>query len=90
MGIEVPIIPGIKPIMTQQHLQLLPQTFHLDMPQDLVDAVENCKTNKDVRQVGVEFCIAQCRELLDQNVPALHFYSMGKSDNIYDIAKAIF
>ena len=90
IGITVPIIPGIKPIATKSHLQLLPQTFHLDMPQDLVDAVENCKTNKDVRQVGVEFCIEQCRELLAHDVPVLHFYSMGKSDNIYDIAKAIF
>ncbi|BAO54396.1 methylenetetrahydrofolate reductase [NAD(P)H] [Nonlabens marinus] len=90
IGITVPIIPGIKPIATKRHLQLLPQTFHLDIPQDLVDAVENCKTNKDVRQVGVEFCIEQCRELLAHNVPVLHFYSMGKSDNIYDIAKAIF
>jgi methylenetetrahydrofolate reductase (NADPH) len=90
IGIMVPIIPGIKPVSTKKHLQLLPQTFHLDMPQDLVDAVENCSSNKDVRQVGVEFCIEQCRELLENNVPVLHFYSMGKSDNIYDIAKAIF
>ncbi|AZQ43557.1 methylenetetrahydrofolate reductase [NAD(P)H] [Nonlabens ponticola] len=89
-GIEVPIIPGIKPIATKRHLQLLPQTFHLDMPQELVEAVENCKNNKDVRQVGVEFCIEQCRELLEHDVPVLHFYSMGKSDNIYDIARAIF
>lgn len=90
MGIDVPIIPGIKPIATQEHLQLLPQTFHLDIPENLVEAVENCKSNKDVRQVGVEFCIEQCRELLANDVPVLHFYSMGKSDNIYDIAKAIF
>lgn len=90
MGINVPIIPGIKPIATKQHLQLLPQTFHLDMPEDLVEAVQNCKSNKDVRQVGVEFCIAQCRELIAHNVPVLHFYSMGKSDNIRDIASAIF
>lgn len=90
MGINVPIIPGIKPIATKQHLQLLPQTFHLDMPEDLVEAVQNCKSNKDVRQVGVEFCIAQCRELIEHNVPVLHFYSMGKSDNIRDIASAIF
>lgn len=90
MGINVPIIPGIKPIATKQHLQLLPQTFHLDMPEDLVEAVQNCKSNKDVRQVGVEFCIAQCRELIANNVPVLHFYSMGKSDNIRDIASAIF
>ncbi len=90
IGIHIPIIPGIKPIATKKHLHLLPQTFHLDIPHELVTAVENCKTNKDVRKVGVEFCIAQCKELIDYGVPVLHFYSMGKSDNIYDIAQAIF
>ncbi|WP_124979472.1 methylenetetrahydrofolate reductase [NAD(P)H] [Nonlabens xiamenensis] len=90
MGIEVPIIPGIKPLATKNHLKLLPQTFHLDLPEDLVQAVEACKDNKAVRQVGVEFCIAQCKELMAHGVPVLHFYSMGKSDNIEAIAKAIF
>ncbi len=90
IGIDVPIIPGIKPIATKKHLHLLPQTFHLDIPHELVTAVENCKDNKDVRKVGIEFCIAQCKELIDYGVPVLHFYSMGKSDNIYDIAREIF
>ncbi|MEM9142992.1 MAG: methylenetetrahydrofolate reductase [NAD(P)H] [Bacteroidota bacterium] len=90
MGITVPLIPGIKPIAVKRHLNLLPQVFKIDLPQDLVDAVEACKTNTEVRRVGVEWCIAQSRELKAAGVPVLHYYSMGKSDNIKAIAKAIF
>ncbi len=90
MGITIPIIPGIKPIATRKHLNLLPQTFNLDLPENLVDAVESCKDNKAVRQVGVEFAIQQCRELLDHGAPVLHFYSMGKSDNIKAVAQELF
>lgn len=90
MGIDVPIIPGIKPIAIKKHLQLLPQVFRIDLPQDLVDAVEACKNNKEVRQVGVDWAIAQSKELKAAGVPVLHFYSMGKSSNIKAIAEAIF
>ena len=90
MGIDVPIIPGIKPIAVKRHLQLLPQVFRVDIPQDLVDAVEACKTNKEVRQVGVEWCIEQSKELKEAGVPVLHYYSMGKSDNIKAVAKEVF
>lgn len=90
MGITVPIIPGIKPIAVKRHLQLLPQVFRVDIPQDLVDAVEICKTNKEVRQVGVEWCIQQSKELKEAGAPVLHFYSMGKSDNIRAIAREVF
>ncbi|MEN1783713.1 MAG: methylenetetrahydrofolate reductase [NAD(P)H] [Bacteroidota bacterium] len=90
MGIEVPIIPGIKPIAVKKHLQLLPQVFRVDIPETLIDAVEACKTNKEVRQVGVEWCIEQSKELREAGVPVLHYYSMGKSDNIKAIAKALF
>ncbi|WP_203257677.1 methylenetetrahydrofolate reductase [NAD(P)H] [Hyunsoonleella ulvae] len=90
MGIDVPIIPGIKPIAVKRHLQLLPQVFKIDLPQDLIDAVEDCKDNKAVRQVGIEFAIQQSKELLDFGVPVLHYYSMGKSDNVHAIAKALF
>lgn len=89
-GINVPIIPGIKPIATKRHLQLLPQVFKIDLPQDLIDAVEDCKDNKAVRQVGVEWAIQQSKELLQAGVPVLHYYSMGKSDNIKGIASAVF
>ncbi len=89
-GIKVPIIPGIKPVAVKRHLQLLPQVFKLDMPDELVQAVEKCKTNKEVREVGVEFAIQQSKELMEYGVPVLHYYSMGKSDNIKKIASAIF
>jgi methylenetetrahydrofolate reductase (NADPH) len=90
IGIDVPIIPGIKPIAVKRHLQLLPQVFKIDLPQDLIDAVEACKDNKAVRQVGIEFAIQQSKELLDFGVPVLHYYSMGKSDNIKAVAEALF
>lgn len=90
MGIEVPIIPGIKPIATKKHLQLLPQVFKIDIPEELITEVLKCKDNKQVRQVGVEWAIKQCRELMDFGVPVLHFYSMGKSDNILNIGREIF
>ncbi|WP_224488859.1 methylenetetrahydrofolate reductase [NAD(P)H] [Robertkochia flava] len=90
MGITVPIIPGIKPIAVKKHLQLLPQVFKIDLPEDLIAEVEKCKDNKDVRQVGVEWCIQQSRELKEAGVPVLHYYSMGKSDNIKAIARALF
>ncbi|WP_047548030.1 methylenetetrahydrofolate reductase [NAD(P)H] [Psychroserpens sp. Hel_I_66] len=89
-GINVPIIPGIKPIAVKKHLQLLPQVFKIDLPQDLINAIENCSNNKNVRQVGVEWTIHQSKELLDAGVPVLHYYSMGKSDNIEAIASALF
>ena len=90
MGITVPIIPGIKPIAVKKHLQILPQVFKIDLPEELISEVEKCSTNKEVRQVGVEWCIQQSRELKEAGVPVLHYYSMGKSDNIKDIASALF
>lgn len=89
-GITVPIIPGVKPIATKKHLSILPHFFHVDLPDDLVTAVEACKDNKEVRQVGVEWAINQCKELKKAGVPVLHFYSMGKVDNIEAIAKEVF
>ena len=90
MGIDVPIIPGIKPLAIKRHLQLLPQVFRLDIPENLITAVEKCKTNFDVRKVGIEFAVEQSKELLAAGVPVLHYYSMGKSDNIHAIASELF
>jgi len=90
LGINVPIIPGIKPIAVKRHLQLLPQVFRVDIPQELIEAVEACTSNQEVRQVGVEWAIQQSKELKAAGVPVLHYYSMGKSDNIKDIAKEVF
>jgi methylenetetrahydrofolate reductase (NADPH) len=90
IGITVPIIPGIKPIAVKRHLQLLPQVFRIDLPQELIDEVDKCKNNKEVRALGIEWAIAQSNELKAAGVPVLHYYSMGKSDNIREIAKAVF
>lgn len=90
IGIKIPIIPGIKPLATSKHLQILPHVFSLDIPQALIEAVSSCKDDKSVRNIGVEWAIEQTKGLLDANVPVIHFYSMGKSDNIKNIAKHFF
>lgn len=89
-GISVPIIPGIKPISTIASLKTLPQTFSIDIPNDLVTAVEKCDNNDQARQVGIEWAIMQSRELIRAGAPALHLYTMGRSDNICKIAKEVF
>ena len=90
MGITIPIIPGIKPLAIQKHLQLLPQVFKIDLPEALIKEVNGCNSNAQIRQVGVEWAIQQSKELLDFAVPVLHYYSMGKSDNIKAIASQLF
>lgn len=90
VGINVPIIPGLKPLSTKKQLGILPKIFYLHMPQDLVTAVEGCENDAQAKQVGIEWCTQQCRELMDFGVPVLHFYTMGKSDNIYKIASNLF
>ncbi len=89
-GITVPIVPGLKPLVTKRQLSILPQIFHVDIPDTLAIEVLKCKDNAEVRQVGIEWCIQQSKELKDAGVPVLHYYSMGKSKNIYEIASAIF
>jgi methylenetetrahydrofolate reductase (NADPH) len=90
IGITVPIIPGIKPVSIKKHMNLLPQTFKVDIPQELSREVEKCKTNQDVRQVGIEWAISQSKELIAGGVPIIHFFTMGRADNIRKIAEAIF
>jgi len=90
IGITIPIIPGIKPIAVQRHLQILPQIFRIDLPEDLIDAVDKCKNNAEIKQVGIEWAIQQSLELKAAGVPFLHYYSMGKSENIRQIASQVF
>ena len=90
IGITVPIIPGIKPIAIQKHMNVLPQIFRVELPDELVKEVDKCSSNKDVRQVGIEWAIQQSKELIKAGVPVVHFYSMGKSDNIKAIASEVF
>ena len=89
-GIEVPIIPGLKPIATKKQLNLIPHRFHVDLPQDLILEIIKCDDNSQVRQVGIEWCIAQSKELQKAGIPVLHYYSMGKSSNVKKVAEAVF
>ena len=89
-GITVPIVPGLKPLSTKRQLSILPQIFHVDIPDELAIQAIKCKDNAQVKQLGIEWCIQQSKELRDAGVPVLHYYSMGKSQNIYEIASAIF
>ena len=90
VGINVPIIPGIKPITTKTQNSVLPTVFYIDIPEELGDEVEKCKDNKAVKELGIEWAVKQSKELMKAGVPTLHFYSMGKSDPIYRIAKELF
>ena len=90
MGITIPIIPGIKPIAVKKHMQLLPQVFRVDLPEDLISAIEKSTSAAEVKAVGIEWAIQQSLELKQAGVPVLHYYSMGKSENIRQIAKAVF
>lgn len=88
-GINVPIIPGLKPINTMKEINILPQVFNIDIPDDLVKAVQQCKSNEDAFQVGIEWGIQQSKELIKFGVPVLHYFTVGISENIRQIAKAV-
>lgn len=89
-GITVPIIAGLKPVSALNDINLLPQTFHIDMPHDLVLALKKCKTDNDAREVGIEWAAMQSKELIKEQVPGIHYYTLGRSDNIARIVKAAF
>jgi len=89
-GIDIPIIPGLKPFATKSQLNIIPHRFHVDLPEALIIEVLKCKNNKQVRELGVEWCIYQSKELKKAEVPVLHYYSMGKSDNIVAVASELF
>jgi methylenetetrahydrofolate reductase (NADPH) len=88
-GINIPIIPGLKPITTKKQLSVLPRTFHVDIPTDLSNEILKCKTDADVEKVGVEWLVQQSRELVKHGVPVLHYYTLGKSKSIVDIVKQV-
>ena len=90
-GITVPIIPGLKPLSTARQVSLLPESFSLDIPIELTQEIEKAKNDKAaVYRIGTEWCAMQCKDLLKNGVPAVHFYTMGKSDNITDILRECF
>ena len=89
-GITVPIIPGLKPIATKKQLNLIPHRFSLELPDDLIMAVVKAKDNDAVKQIGIEWCTQQSKELIAAGIPVLHYYSMGKAENVKAIAREIF
>ena len=89
-GINVPIIPGIKPFKKLSQLSMVPKTFKVDLPEDLVKEVLKCKNDKEAELVGIEWCAAQCKELMAHGVPSIHFYSIGAVDSIKEVAKIIY
>lgn len=90
LGITVPIVPGIKLLTTKRQLSLLPTYFHTDIPDDLVKEAEKCTDNAGVAQVGIEWGIQQCKELMAHGAPCLHFYTMGRGRGTREVAEAIY
>jgi methylenetetrahydrofolate reductase (NADPH) len=89
-GITIPIIPGLKPLTTKKQLTVLPKVFHIDIPEDLVQAVENCKDDKAVKQVGIDWAVQQSKALKAAKVPVLHYYTMGLGEVTKSIASEVF
>ncbi len=89
-GINVPIIPGIKPLYRKQQLTVLPKVFRTDIPEALASQIRDCKSDAEAKEIGIEWGIKQCEELLERGVPGIHFYTMGISDGVARIAEKIF
>ena len=89
-GITVPVIPGLKPISSQRQIDLLPRSFHIDIPQTLVCELNKAKTIDSAYQIGIEWAIEQSRDLLAHGVSAIHYYTMAKTDNVRKIVKSVF
>lgn len=89
-GITIPIIPGLKPIASLKHLDMLPRTFHIDLPEELKRELARCDTNEKAKEVGIEWTVRQSRELKAAGVPAIHYYTMSRSENICSILKQVF
>ena len=89
-GITVPIIPGIKPLTKLSQLTALPKTFNVDLPEEITSEIIKCKTDADVECLGIEWGIRQCKELIEKKVPSIHFYSMGATNSIRQIAEQIY
>jgi methylenetetrahydrofolate reductase (NADPH) len=90
IGIHVPIIPGLKPLATERQLDILPEIFHLEIPSEFVSEARKCANNAAIKQLGIEWAVQQGKELIQAGVPALHFYTMSKSDSVRAIAEKLF
>ena len=89
-GIQVPIIPGIKPVVFKNQLTVLPKIFRSDIPEPFASELRKCNTDEEAREVGVDWCINQCKDLVAHGVPSLHFYTMMATDSVYRVAKEIY
>lgn len=89
-GIDVPIIPGIKPFRKLSQLNMVPKTFKIDLPQELASEAVKCQTDEEACALGTEWCIHQCRELMAHGVPSIHFYTVGAAESVREVAKAIY
>ena len=89
-GINIPIIPGIKPFRKQSQLSVIPKTFKVDIPQELALEALKCSTEQETERLGIEWCIQQCKELIQHGVPSIHFYSVGAVESIKEVAKVIY
>jgi methylenetetrahydrofolate reductase (NADPH) len=89
-GITVPIIPGIKPVVFKNQLTVLPQVFRSEIPEDFAKELRKCKDDEASKQVGIEWSIQQCKELIGSGAPSLHFYTLMATDSVRQIAKAIY
>ena len=89
-GVTIPIIPGIKPLRKLSQLMVIPKTFKVDLPEELANEALRCQTDEDVKHLGIEWGVKQCKELMDAQVPSLHFYALGAADSVREIAKRIY
>ena len=89
IGIEAPIVPGLKPITSKKQLNIIPRTFHVDIPEELSSEILKCKTDKEVEEVGTEWLLHQSKELKAANVPVLHYYTLGKPNVIANVVKGV-
>lgn len=89
-GITVPIIPGIKPVVFKSQLTVLPKIFRSDIPEPFASELRKCQTDEEVKEVGIEWCTSQCKDLIAHGVPSLHFYTMMATDSDYKVAKQIY
>jgi len=89
-GITIPILPGVKPVVLKSQLEVLPQIFKCDIPEEFAHELRKCQTDDEAKAVGVEWGIKQCRDLLAKGVPGIHFYSLMATESIYKIAKEVY
>lgn len=89
IGITAPIIPGLKPIYSRKQLNVLPKTFHIDLPAELSNEIQRCKSDEEVEQIGIEWLLEQSRDLKASGVPVLHYYTIGKPQVVAEVVKRL-